>query len=152
MSERSLTEPVQRHDMKAMRWLFLLTAAWGLTAATAAAQSAAPVRPVYNSMSIGSGLGGVVGGTGPLYPNGTTAPATRPAIPPGGLPPLGRIDTGPSLSPPPPTAAITRSPYPQPLDPYPLPASHRKIVKDPDVGKNATDRGKDDGTPRATTL
>ena len=41
---------------------------------------------MYNSTGIGSGLGGVVGGTGPIYPNGTTAPATRPAIPPGGCP------------------------------------------------------------------
>ena len=35
-------------------------------------------------------------------------------------------------------------------DPYPLPASHRKIVKDPDAAKDATDRGKD--TPPASTL
>jgi hypothetical protein len=138
--------------MKAMRRLLLLAAAWALTAATAAAQGVQPIRPIYNSMSIGSGQGGVVGGTGPLYPNGTTAPATRPAIPPGGLPPVGRIDTGPSLPPPPPTAVTTTSPYPRLVDPYSLPLSRRKIVKDPDVGKNATDRGKDDGAPPATTL
>jgi hypothetical protein len=135
-----------------MRRLLLLVAACGLTATPAAAQGVAPGGPFYNSTGIGSGLGGVVGGTGPTYPNGTTAPATRPAIPPGGLPPLGRIDTGPSLSPLPRMDVIPRSPYPQPLDPYPLPASHRKIVKDPDVAKDATDKGKNDGTPPATTF
>jgi hypothetical protein len=135
-----------------MRLLLLLMAALGLTATTATAQGVAPGGPFYNSTGIGSGLGGVIGGTGPTFPNGTTAPATRPAIPPGGLPPLGRIDTGPPLAPPPPTAVITRSPYPQPLDPYGFPASHRKIVKDPDVAKDATDRGKNDGAPAATTF
>jgi hypothetical protein len=135
-----------------MRRLLLLMAACGLTAATAAAQGVAPGGPFYNSTGIGSGLGGVIGGTGPTYPNGTTAPAPRAVIPPGGLPPLGRIDTGPSLSPPPRTDVIPRSPYPQPLDPYGFPASHRKIVKDPDVAKDATDRGKNDGTPPATTF
>jgi hypothetical protein len=135
-----------------MRRLLLLMAAWALTATTAAAQGVAPGGPFYNSTGIGSGLGGVVGGTGPTFPNGTTAPATRPAIPPGGLPPVGRIDTGPSLSPPAQTSVMPRSPYPQPLDPYGLPASHRKIVKDPDVAKDSTDRGKNDGTPPATTF
>ncbi len=127
-------------------------AACGLVATTAAAQGVAPGGSIYNSTSIGSGLGNVIGGTAPSYPNGTTAPAPRPAIPPGGLPPLGRIDTGPSLSPPPPAAAVTRSPYPQPLDPYAFPASHRKIVKDPDAAKDATDRSKAGATPTATTF
>ena len=41
--------------------------------------------------------------------------------------------------------------YPQqPLEPYPLPASHRKIVKDPQAAKDATDRGKD--APPASTF
>jgi len=135
-----------------MQRLLLLVMAFGLTATTAVAQGVAPGGSIYNSTSIGSGLGRVIGGTAPSYPNGTTAPGPRPVIPPGGLPPLGRIDTGPSLSPPPQTAVIPRSPYPQPLDPYPLPASHRKIVKDPDVAKDATDKGKIDGTPPATTF
>jgi len=135
-----------------MRRLLSLTAVWGLAATTAAAQGVAPGGPFYNSTGIGSGLGGVIGGTGPTYPNGTTAPTTRLAIPPGGLPPPGRIDTGPSLSPPARLDVIPRSPYPQPLDPYSLPASHRKIVKDPDVAKDATDKGKNDGTPPATTF
>ena len=135
-----------------MQRLLLLVVACGLAGTTAVAQGVAPGGPIYNSTGIGSGLGGVIGGTAPTYPNGTTAPAPGPAIPPGGLPPLGRIDTGPSLSPPPPAVAVTRSPYPQPLDPYGFPASHRKIVKDPDVAKDATDRGKDGASSPATTF
>jgi hypothetical protein len=133
-----------------MRWLLLSVATWGLATATASAQGMAPGGPVYNSTGIGSGLGRVPGGTGPTYPNGTTAPALPPAIPPGGLPPVGRIATTPSLSPPP---ASLMSRYPrQPLDPYPLPASHRKLVTDPDSGKDATDRGAIDGTSPASAL
>ena len=135
-----------------MRRLLLAAAAWGLTAVTAAGQGMAPGGPVYNSTGIGSGLGGVVGGTGPTYPNGTTAPALPPAVPPGGLSPLGRAEPSPSFAPPPPTDIVRRSPYTQPLDPYPLPASHRRIVKDPDAAKDSTDKGKDDGTPPATAL
>jgi hypothetical protein len=135
-----------------MRRLVLAAVAWGLTATTAAAQGIAPGGPVYNSTGIGSGLGGVVGGTGPTYPNGTTAPALPPAVPPGGLSPLGRAEPGPSFAPPPPTDIVRRAPYPQPTDPYPLPASHRRIVKDPDAAKDSTDKGKDNGTPPATAL
>src|SRR5215475_2607973 len=130
----------------------LLIAVSGLAATTAAAQGVAPGGPVYNSTGVGSGLGDVVGGTGPIWPNGTIAPATRPAIPPGGLPPVGRVDTAPTLMPSAPPPIITRSPYPQPLDPYGYPASHRKFVRGPNSAKDATDRGKDDGTPPATTL
>jgi hypothetical protein len=134
-----------------MRRFLLTAAAWGLTATMAAAQGMAPGGPVYNSTGIGSGLGGVTGGTGPSYPNGTTAPALPPSVPPGGLSPLGRAEPGPAFAPPP-TDIVRRSPYTQPLDPYPLPASHRKIVKDPDAAKDSTDKGKDDGTPPATAL
>ena len=125
--------------------------AWGVLTATAAAQSIGPARPIgpiYNSTSIGSGIGSVPGGTAPTYPNGTTPPALPAPIPPGGLPPPGHIENGFRPAPPP---ATLMSRYPQqPLDPYPLPASHRKIVKDPDAGKDATDRGKD--IPPASTL
>jgi hypothetical protein len=107
-----------------MRWLLLLLTFFGLTGATAAAQGVAPGGGIYNSTGIGSGLGRVIGGTGPTYPNGTTAPAMPSAVPPGGLPPVGHIDPTPALPPTllPPFASITRSPYPQPLDPY-YPAS-----------------------------
>jgi len=135
-----------------MRRLLLLAVAGTLIGPTANAQGVAPGGPIYNSTGIGSGWGNVPGGTGPSFPNGTVAPPTRPAIPPGGLPPVGRIDTTPSLSPPPPITAIRPSPNPQPLDPYPIPASHRRLVKDPDVGKNATNRGKDEGMVPASTL
>jgi hypothetical protein len=121
----------------------------GITTA-AHGQGIAPGGPVYNSTGIGSGIGNVPGGTAPIYPNGTTAPALPRAIPPGGLPPVGRIDNGFSPAPPP---ASLMSRYPQqPLDPYPLPLSHRKMVKDPDAGKDATDRGKDSGAPPASAL
>lgn len=125
--------------------------AWGVLPATASAQSigpAKPIGPIYNSTSIGSGLGSVPGGTAPTYPNGTVPPPLPAPIPPGGLPPPGHIENGLRPAPPP---ATLMSRYPQqPLEPYPLPASHRKIVKDPDAGKDATDRGKD--TPPASTL
>lgn len=79
-----------------MRWFLLLLTAFGLTGATAAAQGVAPGGGFYNSTGIGSGLGGVVGGTGPTYPNGTTVPAMPSAVPPGGLAPVGHIDPTPS--------------------------------------------------------
>jgi len=124
---------------------------WGLLTTTAAAQGitqARPVGPIYNSTSIGSGLGNVPGGTAPSFPNGTVPPTLPAPIPPGGLPPPGHIENGLRPAPPP---ATLMSRYPQqPLEPYPLPASHRKIVKDPDAAKDATDRGKD--TPPASTL
>jgi hypothetical protein len=121
------------------------------TTVVAHAQGVAPGGPFYNSTGTGSGIGPMpLGGTGPTYPNGTTAPALPRAIPPGGLPPVGRID---SLPPPAPAPSTYMSRYPrQPLEPYPLPASHRKLVKDPDAGKDATDRGKDAGAPPASAL
>ena len=112
----------------------------------------APIGPIYNSTSIGSGLGAVPGGTAPTFPNGTKPPVLPPPVPPGGLSPLGRPEAAPSFAPPPPTDIVRRSPYSQPLDPYPLPASHRKIVKDPDAAKDATDKGKEDGMSPATAL
>ena len=135
-----------------MRWFLLLAAAWALTATTASAQGIAPGGSVYNSTSIGSGLGSVPGGTAPIYPNGTRAPTLPTPVPPGGLSPLGRAEPGHSFAPLPPTDIVRRSPYTQPLDPYPLPASHRRIVKDPDSAKDSTDKGKQDGASSATAL
>ena len=114
----------RRPDIRCMRWFLLLLTAFGLSGATAAAQGVAPGGGFYNSTGIGSGLGGVIGGTGPTYPNSTTAPATRSAVPPGGLPPVGHIDPTPAPPPTllPPFASIARLPYSQPLDPY-YPAS-----------------------------
>ena len=129
-----------------------MLAVWGLTAATAETQGIAPGGPVYNSTGIGSGLGNVPGGTGPIYPNGPRAPALPTPVPPGGLSPLGRPESGPTFAPPPPTDIVRRPQYPQPTEPYPLPASHRKIVKDPDAAKDSTDKGKEDGTSPATAL
>ena len=60
--------------------------AFVLASAVAFAQGVAPGGPIYNSTGIGSGLGGVVGGTGPTWPNGTNQ-APQPTIsppPPGG--------------------------------------------------------------------
>jgi hypothetical protein len=131
--------------------LLLLVGMCGLIATAGHAQGVAPGGPIYNSTGIGSGLGNVPGGTGPTFPNGTTAPVLPRPMPPGGLPPVGRIDSTPSLTPAPPSTLMSRYPK-QPLDPYPLPASHRKIVADPDSGKDATDRGKDNGTQPASAL
>jgi hypothetical protein len=91
-----------------------------LAAGSASAQGIAPGGPVGGSTGIGSGLGGVVGGTGPSYPNGTTAPATPTAIPPGGLPPVGHFDSArPSLSTPSVPAAPSR--YLQSQEPFSTP-------------------------------
>ncbi len=57
----------------------------GISCATVLAQGVAPGGPIGGSTGIGSGLGGVMG-TGPSYPNGTTAPPSPPSIPPGGTP------------------------------------------------------------------
>ena len=89
-------------------------------AVSAAAQGIAPGGPVGGSTGIGSGLGGVVGGTGPSYPNGTTAPPAPASIPPGGLPPVGRIDNPPpafSL----PSAPNAPSRILQPQEPFSTP-------------------------------
>ena len=59
-----------------------------LASGVAVAQGVQPGGPVYNSTGTGSGLGGVIGGTGPTWPNGTN-PAPQPVIPsvpPGGYP------------------------------------------------------------------
>jgi hypothetical protein len=90
-----------------------------LASGTAVAQGVQPGGPVYNSTGTGSGLGGVVGGTGPTWPNGTN-PAPQPVIPsvpPGGSPGPGAPSTsaphstyvGPSVRP---------SPYPRPNEPF----------------------------------
>ena len=64
--------------------LAMFALALELAAASAFAQGVAPGGGVYNSTGIGSGLGGVTGGTGPLYPNGTAQPTLPPAPAPGG--------------------------------------------------------------------
>ena len=87
-----------------------------LASGTAVAQGVQPGAPVYNSTGTGSGLGGVVGGTGPTWPNGTN-PAPQPVIPsvpPGGSP-------GPSTSAPHSTyvgPSVRPSPYPRPNEPF----------------------------------
>lgn len=103
---------------------FLLTAilALGIAGTSALAQGVAPGGPIGGSTAIGSGLGGVVGGTGPSYPNGTTAPPSPAAIPPGGYPPVGHFDAArPSV--PAPSASGIGSPshYPQPQEPFAIP-------------------------------
>src|SRR5260370_28597782 len=70
-----------------MQRLLLLVAACGLAATTAAAQGVAPGGSIYNSTSIGSGLGNVIGGTAPRHPHGTTAPPPPPTNSPGPPPP-----------------------------------------------------------------
>jgi hypothetical protein len=91
---------------------------------TAAAQGVQPGGPVYNSTGTGSGLGGVVGGTGPTWPNGTN-PAPQPVIPsvpPGGYPSPAPPSTYTPSSPGPRSTYIapsTRpSPYPRPNEPF----------------------------------
>jgi hypothetical protein len=57
-----------------------------LASATVFAQGVAPGGPIGGSTAIGSGLGGVTGGTGPSWPNGTNQ-APQPSahsVPPGG--------------------------------------------------------------------
>jgi len=61
-----------------------IAGAVALAAATAFAQGLAPGGGIGNSTGIGSGTGGVIGGTGPAYPNGTTAPVLPPPPPAGG--------------------------------------------------------------------
>jgi hypothetical protein len=89
---------------------------------TAFAQGVAPGGPIGGSTGIGSGLGGVVGGTGPSYPNGTTAPPSPTAIPPGGLPPVGHFDTAPGAPNPRGTINVpsvrSTAHYPQPQEPF----------------------------------
>src|SRR5476651_1361037 len=86
---------------------------------TAVAQGVAPGGPIGGSTAMGSGLGGVVGGTGPSYPNGTTAPPSPTPIPPGGYPPVGHFDTArPNAATPPAASTATPSRYPQPQEPF----------------------------------
>jgi hypothetical protein len=85
-----------------------LALAVGLVSQPAFAQLMAPGGPIGNSLGIGSGLGGVIRGTGPSYPNNSTTQLTPPTPPPpgGGLAPMG----------PPPTIFTARPPsYPNPL-------------------------------------
>jgi hypothetical protein len=131
-----------------MKQLLLLVVAFGLTAATAAAQGVAPGGGIANSTGIGSGLGGPLGGTGPSYPNGTFAPATPSAIPPGGLPPVGYIDRTPAPPSQLPSAATTRSPYPEQADPY-YPASSRRNAA---AAKNSTDKAAGDDAAGAASM
>jgi hypothetical protein len=134
--------------MHNMRRFLLFMAAFGLMAATAVAQGVAPGGGFYNSTGIGSGLGGVIGGTGPSYPNGTTAPATAPAIPPGGLPPVGHIDRTPAPPSQLPSAATTRSPYPEQADPY-YPTSSRRNTA---AAKNGTGKAAGDDAAGAASM
>src|SRR5580698_7750416 len=92
-------------------------------APTAFAQGVAPGGPIGGSTAMGSGLGGVTGGTGPSYPNGTTAPRLPTPIPPGGYPPVGHFDAarpGTASPSPAPSASSTATPshYPQPQEPF----------------------------------
>lgn len=83
------------------------------------AQGVAPGGPIGGSTGIGSGLGNVPGGTGPSYPNGTTAPPSPTPIPPGGYPPVGHFDSArPATSAPPAASIGTPSHYPQPQEPF----------------------------------
>jgi hypothetical protein len=94
--------------------LLLLSAA----SAPALAQGVAPGGPIGGSTGIGSGLGGVTG-TGPSYPNGTTAPRSPTPIPPGGYPPVGHFDSArPSTATPPAASTAAPSHYPQPQEPF----------------------------------
>ncbi len=94
--------------------LAIAALALALTGQMALAQGVAPGGPIGNSTGIGSGLGGVPGGTGPSWPNGTTQPTLAPPPPPGGTPL--RSTTSPTSSTGRPSA------YPQPRDPFDNPA------------------------------
>ncbi len=100
----------------------LLSFAASMVTSAAMAQGVAPGGPIGGSTAMGSGLGGVVGGTGPSYPNGTTAPPPPASIPPGGLPPVGHFDTAPGAPNPRGTVDVpTVRPtghYPQPQEPF----------------------------------
>jgi hypothetical protein len=111
--------------------------------ATAAvqAQGVAPGGPIAGSTGIGSGIGpGSLpgGGTGPSYPNGTTAPAMAAPIPPGGYPPSGRFDTGPGGQATTRVPTTTPSLYPQPRDPYGATSQPRATAAGPAAGVPAT--------------
>lgn len=82
----------------------------GLLAQSARAQNVAPGGPIGNSLGFGSGLGGVVGGTGPTYPNGTGQPTLPKSPPPGGG--IGPSSSLPSIATPRPHSDLA------PLDPF----------------------------------
>lgn len=109
---------------QAVNRLFLAAVIPGLACAMAHAQGVTPGGPIGGSTGIGSGIGpGSLpgGGTGPSYPNGTTVPAPAAAVPPGGYPPSGRFDTGPSgqvITRSPTTTPVPPSQYLQPRDPF----------------------------------
>lgn len=91
-----------------------------LASGMAVAQGVQPGGPVYNSTGIGSGLGGVVGGTGPTWPNGTN-PAPQPVIP--SVPPGGYPSAAPPSTYTPPRSttvapSVRPSPYPRPNEPF----------------------------------
>jgi hypothetical protein len=91
----------------------------GLACTAAFAQGVAPGGPIGGSTAMGSGLGGVTGGTGPSYPNGTTAPRLPTPIPPGGYPPVGHFDAArPGTTAPSASSVATPSHYPQPQEPF----------------------------------
>jgi hypothetical protein len=96
------------------------TAALAPSFAPSFAQGVAPGGPIGGSTGIGSGLGAVPGGTGPSYPNGTGAgPPPPAALPPGGYPPVGRLDSAsPSTATPSAPATAAPSRYPQPQEPF----------------------------------
>jgi hypothetical protein len=71
----------RRADIRQMRRIASCAAViLALAGGSAVAQGVQPGGPVYNSTGTGSGLGGVIGGTGPTWPNGTN-PAPQPTIP-----------------------------------------------------------------------
>ena len=80
------------------------------------AQGVAPGGGIANSTGIGSGLGGVVGGTGPIYPNGTTVPPLAPPPPPGGAGSAG--GAGAPAGPPPAASIAPPASTLQPQAPY----------------------------------
>ena len=86
------------------------TIAVGIVAQPACAQNVAPGGPIGNSLGFGSGLGGVIGGTGPTYPNGTEQPTLPTPPPPGGS--IGPSSSLPSIGSPRPYS------YAAPLDPF----------------------------------
>src|SRR5262245_52824581 len=117
-----LDRPDRRTDIQGMRRIACSAAValvLALASGTVAGQGVQPGGPVYNSTGIGSGLGGVVGGTGPTWPNGTNpAPQpTIPSVPPGGYPspaPPSTYTAPPSTYTAPRSTYIAPSPRPSP--------------------------------------
>ena len=99
-----------------MKSMFIVAAAAALMLVSAGsyadAQGIGPGGPIGNSIGIGSGLGGVIGGTGPSWPNGTNQ-APQPSI--RSVPPGGYSHPEPSFASPP---AMRSSPYLQPGEPF----------------------------------